>query len=62
MERCREMAGSTQVLIEGAEESESVVIPQGTVWCFADLAEEMIDACIWQIARIGRKIAEPITK
>src|SRR4029453_14829911 len=61
MERCREVAGSMQVLIEGAEESESVVVPQGTVWCFANLAEEMIHACKRQIAGVGRKIPEPLT-
>ena len=51
-----------EMLVEFAKKRENVIVPERAFRDFANLAEEMIDACIGQLVDVGREVAETIAE
>src|SRR5262245_3865297 len=53
---------AAEMMIEFAKKGESVIVPERAFRNFANLAEEMVDACIGQLVDVGREVAETIAE
>ena len=53
---------AAEMLVKFAKKRENVIVPERAFRDFANLAEEMIDACIGQLVDVGRKVAETIAE